>query len=92
MTYALFLEEAYQSIRAQAPPVWQLVAMPVWIQSIGELLLHMPPALQQEWADQYAALLVIKYGHIQPGIAAVCVRHGLNEAEAHWPTRVKVGR
>lgn len=92
MRYRDFLEEAYQAIRAQAPSVWQLVAMPQWIKSVGELLLHMPPELQREWADQYATLLVIKYGHIEPGVAAVCVRHGLTEAEAHWPKRVEVVR
>lgn len=92
MTYATFLEEAYQAIRAQAPSVWQLAAMPVWMRAIGEVLLHLPPDLHREWADQYAALLVVKYGHIEPGVAALCVRHGLTEAQAHWPKPVQVAR
>lgn len=92
MTYARFLEEAYRAIWAQAPPVGNFAAATEWLRSIGEVLLHLPPELQREWADQYATLLVIKYGHIRPDIALVCVRYGLNEAEAHWPTRVEVGR
>lgn len=69
-----------------------LTRAPGWLRSIGELLLHMPPEMQREWADQYATLLVVKYPHMSPDVAAVCVRYGLTEARAHWPTRVAVVR
>lgn len=92
MRYRDFMEVAYQAIRESAPTVGNMLALSGWLRSIGELLLHMPPDLQREWADQYATLLVIKYGHIEPGIAALCVRQGLTEAQAHWPTRVEVVR
>lgn len=92
MRYRDFWEEAYRAIRAQAPPLWQLHDGAAWLRSIGELLLHMPPELQQEWADQYATLLVITYGHICAEVAVVCVRHGLTEAQAQWPARVAVVR
>lgn len=92
MTYALFVEDSYRAMRESAPTVGNMLALSWWLRSIGELLLHMPPELQREWADQFAALIVIKYGHIEPGIAALCVRQGLADAQAQWPTRVAVVR
>lgn len=86
LTYGTFLEQAYHAIRAQAPHVAQVDRMQPWLLSIGEILLRMPPELQREWAEQYTVLLIVKYGHLAPDVARVCIRHGLKEAEASWPT------
>ncbi len=85
MTYATFLEQAFRAVREQAPSVTQIAELRPWLRSIGELLLGMPPDVQRYWHERYAILMVIKYHHIHPHIARVCVRHGLDEAEAQWP-------
>lgn len=85
MTYRDFLEEAYQAVWREAPPVMEISRVEQWTRSIGELLLHMPPELQRRWEEQYATIISMKYGHIPRDIARVCVRHGLNQAEAAWP-------
>lgn len=63
----------------------QITEMQPWLRSIGELLLLMPSDIQRYWHERYANLLATKYRHIQPGIARVYVRHGLDDAEAQWP-------
>jgi len=85
MRYADFLEESYAAVRASAPPVADCQKLHNWLLSIGELLFLMPLALRASWADQYAALLVIQYGHINPTVATVAIRHAIDEAAGRWP-------
>lgn len=85
MRYADFLEQAYKGIRESAPPVAEGERLHDWLLSIGQLLALMPLDLRAAWADQYAALLVIKYGHIIPDVAMITVRHATDEAAARWP-------
>lgn len=84
MRYADFLEEAYKAIRESAPPVGEYQRLHEWLLSIGHMLALMPLAMRSGWADQYAALLVIKYGHIGPEVAAIALRHAIDEAAAMW--------
>lgn len=88
MTYEDFIEDSYQAIRQEAPPMTQLGQLDPWVRAIGELLLRMPADLQASWIDQYAALIVIKYPTITPDIALMCIRHGLAAAQAQWPKAV----
>lgn len=85
MMYEDFLEQAYQGIRESAPHVGDCERLHHWLLSIGEMLAVMPLALRESWSDQYAALLVIKYGHIHPAVATIAIRHALDEAVGRWP-------
>lgn len=85
MRYVDFLEQSYPAIREQAPPVADCARLHNWLLSIGELLALMPLSMRDGWADQYAALLVITYGHISPAIATITIRHAIDEAAGRWP-------
>ena len=85
MRYVDFLEQSYAAIRASAPPVADCAALHTWLLSIGELLFLMPLSLRAAWADQYEALLIIKYGHINESVAKSALRHALDEAAGRWP-------
>lgn len=90
MRYADFLEEAYHAIREQAPSAADGERFPAWVVSVGEILQAMPFSEANYWTDQYASLLVVKYPHITPNLAYVCLRHGLTEAQAGWPRHLPV--
>lgn len=86
MRYVDSLEEAYHAIREQAPTAALAgERFPAWIVSVGELLQSMPFLEANYWTDQYATLLIVKYPHITPNLAYVCLRHGVTEAQAAWP-------
>ena len=85
MRYHVLLEESYKAIREQAPPVGECQRLHDWLLSIGQLLALMPLDMRSGWADQYAALLVIKYGHISPAVATITIRHSIDEAAGRWP-------
>lgn len=85
MIYATFLEESYLAIREQAPHVAQIDRVQPWLVSIGEVLLGMPPAVQAIWLDQYAVLVMLKYGYLHPDVAVASIRYGLTMAQARWP-------
>lgn len=85
MTYNAFLEESYRALRASAPLLAAGPAWDGWLKQIGELLVGLPPETQTYWVDQYATLLVVKYGGIVPAAAFGCVQRALAQA------RVAVG-
>lgn len=85
MRYSDFLEQAYKGIRESAPPVAVGEPLNEWLLSIGQLLALMPLDLRAAWADQYAALLVITYGHISSDVATIALRHATDEAAGRWP-------
>lgn len=85
MTYANFLEDAFQAIRDSAPVVTEGPRLHAWLLSIGELLISLPVEEQDYWLERYGVLLVIKYHHIEPAIATNCLRHGMDVARASWP-------
>lgn len=85
MRYDDFLEQSYRALRDAAPPVADYQRLHEWLLAIGEMLALMPLALRESWSDQYGALLVIKYGHINPTVATCAIRHAIDEAAGRWP-------